>query len=421
MSFYLIENNNQLENFHLEGYRDVFVNVVPFSYKEHPTQNDVSLVYVRPWNSLKGYVIIVSHADAFSCDISRVFSKLDSIENLYVVDKKDFLHYFIIHKAKDLTLTPHLPNVDYTNAHLHLYHRFPNKRDINRIVPISKHYEYCENLFQSVKDNKNIPLNEFYNYTASTVFNIIERNGIKVNKELFEETFHPINLDYAFTHYNFKTTTTRPSNAFNGVNYASLNKKTNDRECFIPDNDKLIEIDISAFHPSILLKHIEYEFPTPDIHAELASLYGVDYKKGKEITFKQIYGGIFKEYKDLEFFKQVQTFTDKLWMLYQNEGYLECPISGHKFYKDKLTNMSPQKLLNYYLQTLETAYHVSIVWEVLNLLRHHNTKIILYSYDAILLDFDNTETELLNEIKQIYNKNGFKITQKEGLNYKKIK
>ncbi len=133
MSFYLIENNNQLENFHLEGYRDVFVNVVPFSYKEHPTQNDVSLVYVRPWNSLKGYVIIVSHADAFSCDISRVFSKLDSIENLYVVDKKDFLHYFIIHKAKDLTLTTHLPNVDYTNAHLHLYHRFPNKRDINSI------------------------------------------------------------------------------------------------------------------------------------------------------------------------------------------------------------------------------------------------------------------------------------------------
>ena len=44
-----------------------------------------------------------------------------------------------------------------------------------------------------------------------------------------------------------------------------------------------------------------------------AEMYGVDYKKAKELTFKQLYGGVFDQYKDLEFFKKVQVYTDDLW------------------------------------------------------------------------------------------------------------
>ena len=41
-----------------------------------------------------------------------------------------------------------------------------------------------------------------------------------------------------------------------------------------------------------------------------AKMYKVDYKKAKEITFKQIYGGIWKEYEELEFFKKVKVYTE---------------------------------------------------------------------------------------------------------------
>ena len=36
----------------------------------------------------------------------------------------------------------------------------------------------------------------------------------------------------------------------------------------------------------------------------MAEVYKVDYEKSKELTFKQLYGGVFKEYENLEFFKK---------------------------------------------------------------------------------------------------------------------
>ena len=41
-----------------------------------------------------------------------------------------------------------------------------------------------------------------------------------------------------------------------------------------------------------------------DIHKAFAKMYGVDYQKSKELTFKQLYGGVFEQFKDLEFFSK---------------------------------------------------------------------------------------------------------------------
>ena len=84
-------------------------------------------------------------------------------------------------------------------------------------------------------------------------------------------------------------------------------------------------------------------------------MYKVDYKKAKELTFKQLYGGVFKQYEHLEFFSKVKKYTEELWEKFNKEGYIECPISKHKFEKSKLENMNPQKLFNYVLQNLETT------------------------------------------------------------------
>jgi hypothetical protein len=249
------------------------------------------------------------------------------------------------------------------------------------------------------------------------VLNAIERNGIRINREKFKSHFHDVDGEYVYTQFNYKTLTGRPSNKFNGVNYAALNKENNSRESFIPRNDHFVEFDIGAYHPTLLAKLVGYDFGGEDIHSSFAKMYGVDYKKAKELTFKQLYGGVFDQYKELEFFKKVQVYTDKLWEEFNEKGWIECPISKHRFVKEKLGEMKPQKLLNYVLQNLETAMNVHILWEIIKVLRNKKTKIVLYTYDSFLFDVSKEEEGILDEIKELFNKHKLQIKTCHGSNY----
>jgi hypothetical protein len=252
------------------------------------------------------------------------------------------------------------------------------------------------------------------------VFNQLERAGIKVDQSLFEQYFDKEVNEFIYTQYNLNTLTTRPSNAFGGINFSALNKNNEERKCFIPRNDIFIEMDISAYHPSIIANLLNYTFDSSDIHGSFAKMYGVDYAKAKEITFKQLYGGIWKEYETLDFFRQVKTYTDNLWNTFQQEGYIECAISNYKFVKDKLEDMNPQKLFNYVLQNLETANNVCILWEIFKILRGKNTKLVLYVYDSFLFDYDKDEPDVMLEILGIFNKYNLQVKTKDGKNYHEI-
>ena len=91
-------------------------------------------------------------------------------------------------------------------------------------------------------------------------------------------------------------------------------------------------------------------------------MYNVDYAKAKELTFKQLYGGVFDNYKDLPFFKATSEYIRTNWEKYQTEGKLICPISNYEFKSDELENMNPQKLFNYVLQNMETSVNVEILY-----------------------------------------------------------
>jgi hypothetical protein len=125
---------------------------------------------------------------------------------------------------------------------------------------------------------------------------------------------------------------------------------------------------------------------------------------------------VFDQYKDLEFFQKVQVYTDNLWKEFEEKGLIECPISKHRFEKDKLSEMKPQKLLNYLLQNLETSMNVHILWEIIRLLRNKKTKIVLYTYDSFLFDVDKEE-DVLNEIKELFNKYKLQIKICYGSDY----
>ena len=415
--YWLIENQNQLEELYSSDLEEAFIEIIPYSNGIHPVENQICAVYIRPLNSTKGYIASISHSETLSLNIREVKRLISKFKRIYVRDKKEFLHYFILQNLYDITLQQPTYIPEYTQTHSWFYNKYKDKKDINRIIPIVKHYEYCEKTFNNLKNRIDEPINEFYNNKATVVFNAIERSGIQVDREKFESRFHLLDSDTVYSQFNFKTLTTRPSNRFKGVNYAAINKTNGDRQCFIPSNDLLFELDISAYHPTLLANLIGYDFCGRDIHQAFAEMYQVDYKKAKELTFKQLYGGVFDQYKDLEFFKKVQVYTDDMWARFQNEGFVECPVSKHIYKNDVLMDMKPQKLLNYVLQNLETATNVRILWEIFKVLRGKNTKLILYTYDSFLFDLDNSERELLREVIKIFKKYKLQVKHSYGDTY----
>ncbi len=415
--FWLVESKVQFEQFSNANWEKVFIEVIPNSYLIHPAQNSICALYIRPLVSTKGFIVPLSHSETLNINMTEINTMLHKFSSIYVRDKKEFLHYLPLKGLFDINQQnpPYIPELLQTH---HIFNgRYPNKKDVNRIIPIVKHYEYCEEIYNNLKDKINGKINEFYNDKSSVVFNAIERSGIRVDKSKFESHFHAIDGDYVYTQYNFKTLTGRPSNKFKGVNYAALNKENNSRESFIPRNDIFVEFDIGAYHPTLLAKLVDFDFGDEDIHSAFAKMYGVEYKKAKELTFKQLYGGVFDQYKDLEFFQKVQVYTDNLWQEFKEKGWIECPISKHRFEKNKLSEMKPQKLLNYLLQNLETAMNVHILWEIIRLLRNKKTKIVLYTYDSFLFDVDKEEEDVLGEIKELFNKYKLQIKTCYGSNY----
>jgi len=278
----------------------------------------------------------------------------------------------------------------------------------------------CEQIYDDLKININkqkSDYDEFFNNRVSVVFNAIERMGIQIHPEQFKEHFYDEKGPKVYTQYNLKTTTTRPANKFKGVNYAALNKENGCRKSFIPNNDCFIEMDISAFHPSLSCRLVDYTFPTVDIHSHMAKLYGVSYAKSKELTFQQLYGGVFDNYKHLEFFQKIEKYVGETWDTFQREGSITCPISSYVYKKETLENMNPQKLFNYLLQNLETSTNVRILWDVLCLLRGKKTNLVLYTYDSFLFDWDKQEQDVMVGIKDIFKKYKFNIKIKEGYDY----
>ncbi len=416
--FWLIENKGQFETFKNRNVKEAFVEIIPYSPFIHPVENSICCIYIRPLQDYKGYLFPIYHTEVEEKLFEdKVFLLIKNLEKIYCRDKKEFLHYFPLKQLIDITLTS--PTyIQFTPAHEFLYHKYPNKQDINTIVPIVKHYEYCEALFEELEHLIDKPVNKFYNDKVSWVFNGIERAGLFVDNTLYNDYFDKdIDGCVVYTQYNIKTLTTRPSNNFNGINYAALNKENGCRKVFITRNSKLVEFDITAYHPTLLSRLVGYDFGDKDIYSHFAEVYGLDRQEAKILTLQQLYGGILSQYKDLEFFKKVQAYIDDLWDTFQHQGFIKCPISGYEYYKDKLENMNPQKLLNYVLQNLETSFNVRILWDIFKILKGKKTKIVLYTYDSFLFDWDKEEKQVLQDINQIFTKHKLIIKVTHGTSY----
>ena len=220
-----------------------------------------------------------------------------------------------------------------------------------------------------------------------------------------------LNRSRIYTQYNLYTTTSRPSNTFNSINFAALNKDDGERMCFKPENDKFIELDFQGYHPRLIGEMIGFEFlNTRSTYETLSTVLDVTPQEAKELTFKQLYGGVWAEYKNKPFFKQVDMFIDSMWDTYQYGKHLATDNKIFMFDAD----MTRSKLFNYIIQSKETSTNVGLLEKVLDYLKGKKTKIVLYTYDAFLFDYSKEDGDILQDIVKLLE---YPVTIKQGNTY----
>lgn len=420
--YYLIESQEQLKEFSSKDYKEAFIEVIPYHDAIHPALNQISLLYIKPIiQKSKGYIIAVNHSETLSIEIEEVELLLKSYDKLYVRDQKQLLYYFPLRQLIDISFGNSKQKVINTYTHEHFYQKYPTYPEINTIIPVSKVYEKYEGIYDSIKELCKVEQNPYYNKLSKAIFSV-ERNALTISRRLFDK-YHETTEDRfsivdntIFTRYNLYTLTGRPSNSFNGINFSALPKDNKSRSAFIPQNDEFINIDISAYHPTLAARLVKHKFKN-DIYDEFGSYAGISRDEAKKLMFQQIYGNIIEKYKEWPYFIKIQEYINKNWEQFNQQGFIEIPISGVRFYKKQLEEMNPNKLFNYVLQAYETAQNVDIIWDISRILRGAESKLILYSYDAFLIDFKKGDEKLLEDIYNIFKKYSLKIKTTIGQNY----
>ena len=423
--FYIIERQDQLQQ--LGPFNDCFVQFIQQNDNYHPKLSPLSLIYVRDITQHKGYMLCLDHNESFALPYQETLNwLLGNTDRLFVLNKKEALYHFPYQdKLYDINFIEH-PDLTgvFTACHTFYYRLHTASPITNKLIPISKHYEECENAFDVVlpiiqKYRSDNVVYAFNNGPLTRVFHTIESNGIKVDKQCFIDAYGA-NLQYPqfnlskgriYSQYNLYTLTGRPSNTYNSINFAALDKNNGERLCYRPTNDKFVEFDIQGYHPRILGDMIDFNFGDRNTYELLSELLGVSAQEAKELTFKQLYGGVWGEYRDQPFFRDIVTLTDGIWDEYQHgEQYA---TRNRIFIRD--AEMTQSKLLNYIIQSHETSNNVAMLDNILNYLKDKKTKLVLCTYDAFLFDYSKEDgTQLLTDIKDMIH---YPINVKQGKTY----
>jgi hypothetical protein len=421
--FYIIERSDQLQR--LPKFEDCFVRFIPKSNNYHPILTELSLIYIRPLEKNKGYILCLNHSESFGLDQTEVFNYLlNNTNRLWVQDKKKALYWFypLFDKLYDINFVGNIEEVT-TICSDYFYHKHSYLPNINCLIPISKHYEESELLFEKILpltiNFTPTPQFEFNNSKTVEVFFQIEKQGIKLDKNCFIEYYkenlknpeYNIQKGKIYTQYNLYTTTSRPSNTFNNINFAALNKDNGERRCYKPENDMFIEMDFQGYHPRLIGELVGFPFlNSRNTYETLSTILNVTQQEAKELTFKQLYGGVWSEYASKPFFKDVISYIDGMWDSYQYGKYITT--ENKIFIYDN--NITQTKLFNYVVQSKETSTNVQLLKLVLDYLKDKKTKLVLYTYDAFLFDYSKDDENILENLSQLLH---YPIHIKQGKSY----
>ena len=353
-------------------------------YNVHYTQTDVSFVYCVELETQTHYIVNIKHNDDNEYQIPEIYPT-DFVYNTKCLNNIGI-------ETKCLVW---LQNNEIKK------HKLPTLTNVD-CFPIVKLYDYCRSIYD-----------EFY--TTFSVFQQWEAlkhyDQLQKDLSIIEQNGLYTDAGFEYSEYNLYTLTGRPSNSYGGINYAALKKGDGSRAKYTSRFGKdgvLVEYDMRAFHVYLLSKLVKYDWPDPDIYGYFGTLYG-DVTNAKEITFRQLYGGISEEYLHIDFFEKVNNLIE----LFYSE-YLQNTLQSIVFQRNiNIPNLNKLKVFNYMLQSFETEFNALLLSKINAYLYNQPTKLILYTYDSFLLDFNRNDD--LNEISKIFE--GIPVKRKYGKNY----
>ena len=438
--YYLIETQDQLERFFNDEGNECYLQFITNNDGVHPKLQSLCALYIYSFSKEKGFIINLNHPEAFELDLPLNYLK--SYTNIFVKEKTKALLYLPqlpytdIQSIFYLLKNEPLDSLPKTAAHI-FYERKFSSNNVNKIIPLAKHYEALTQeftaLYPYIINYKSEESNKWYNEILTPTLAKMASEGFKINKN-FQKHFDinekfSIKEDKIYGWYNFCTTTGRPTNNFNKINFSALKHDSGERDSFEADNDILIEMDYEGYHPRIIAYLAGYNINDKEsVHTQLAKMYfeteEIDaemYKKSKELTFQQMYGGISKKYLKHEYFNKTQKFIDNLWEEFNEKGYVKTLIARRRLLKDNYKNITPQKLFNYYIQAFETEYNITLLSRIFKFLEDKKSKMVLYVYDSMLFDFSLEDgKETLQSLKKLISSD-FPIKIKKGNIYSSLK
>ena len=409
----------------MEEYRSsdwVFLHFIG-SKNKHPLNDYPLILYVRTSKDNE-YVLSFNHDEAAELTLDCLLH-LDTDVPKYVADIKAVCHFANFSNVIDLQQAEFQKQGNLVDNHIFLTtsHRYFHSKGMNNfVIPLMKHLEYCQDLFTNYKENIGDEYNEFYS-DANKVFADVERVGLRVNPlRVPVGQSDNVSKDHLmFTNYNVLTPTGRPSNTYDGLNFAAMNKSDGSRKLITSRYDELIEFDFDAYHVRLIGKIIGYDFGAESVHEHFSKLYNVSYEESKTMTFKYLYGGVPDDIaKTHEFFGKVKKYYTNLWSRFKRDKVLVTDI-----YKRRITldakDFYPSKLFNYMIQSLETERNILVLKSLLKKTKDFKSTLVLYHYDSFLFDYNKNDGDKFVEIVQKeLQQDGFPVKMKRGKNYDEL-
>ena len=419
----IVENSVQLEEFKRTYDReDCILIPIQLDDNKHSVSNELSLLYVQMWGG-KEFMLPINHSETININIKNLY-KMGSKYKMYTYDRKKLNHFVKLSNVIDVNLlhymsTGHpldLEQLD-TTAHNFLNMRYYKKENINTIIPVLKHLEKCRKISKILKDTiekHNQSVNVSYNNEVLDNLGYVEQNGIQSIDGLVH------------SEYNIYTSTGRPSNRFGGTNFAALNKKDGSRKPYVSrfKSGVLVEMDFDAYHLRLIADKIGYDLPQGSVHEHMAKFYGVGYEEAKALSFQYLYGFIPHEVIQINpYFSKVHDYIEKLWKEYNSKEFIVSDIYNRRIYKKNLSDMNANKLFNYTIQLMETENNMKALTRLIPEIKDYKSKLILYSYDSFLLDFNMEDgLDYLKKVKGILEQDGkYPVKVSWGLNYHEMK
>jgi hypothetical protein len=408
----------------------VFVHVVGSSQTEHPCINTPSSIHFLFDDGV--YMCYAqNHPDAPTFGPLQL-DRLDSESScLLVADKKKTMHYLGEYSPSLITdisvnymLRGRYPfpaaEAYYTNAMQTVIRQFGSFKNVVSAIPLTKWMEFAHAYLWELKriwdemlaEDRMAPSGDIFvdRFMIPTLAEI-ERNGIYTTNRMM------------YSDYNIHTSTGRPSNAFGGTNFAALNKNDGTRKKFVSrfgENGTLVQFDYEAFHLRLAGHLMKYELPTTSLHTYLAEqYYGTTeitpemYEESKARTFAIMYGQT-EDIGDVEFFKKLREYQSDLWQTYRQNGFV-LSGKGRRIVVPQPNN--PAKVFNYLMQLTETEVSIGAIHNVNQYLAQSPAKVVLYTYDAILLDVPNEELFKMDMVGMLLRDMKYPVRQYRGHNY----